>query len=71
LGSDPNGRLVEITAFRKAIFRTTAEVNGPLLIKDQAISADFEGHQAATTLPDHVQAATGWPAAETPFVGAR
>ena len=45
--------------------------NGPLLIKDQAISADFEGHQAATTLPDHVQAATGWSAAEPPFVGAR
>lgn len=44
---------------------------GPLLIKNEAVSSDFEGHQAATAIPEKVKAATGWTDTETPFVGAK
>lgn len=44
---------------------------GPLLIKNEAVSSDFEGHQAATAIPEKVKAATGWTDTETPCVGAK
>jgi hypothetical protein len=45
---------------------------GALLLEDEKVAAEFEGHKYAAEIPDYVKTAAGWPLDDkTPFIGAK